>query len=92
VFKISQTLKGHLVTADYAKKHKILEIVWLNCSLDDVTLCPEMRKPFDILVEGLSVPLSGGKRTPVELFVEGIAGWNIDTFGLLKSIPASSMH
>ena len=60
VFELSQTLRQHWVTAEYAEKRKILEIVWLNCTLDDVTLCPQMRKPFDILVEGLSVPLSGG--------------------------------
>jgi len=33
-----------------------------------------MRKPLGILAEGLLVPLSGGKRKPVELFVEGISG------------------
>ena len=41
------------VTADYAAKRRILEIVCLNCSLDDVDLCATMRKPFDLLAKGL---------------------------------------
>jgi hypothetical protein len=28
-------------------------IVFLNCRLDDVTLVPTIRKPFDVLAEGL---------------------------------------
>lgn len=60
VFELSQTLREKWLAADYAVKRRILEIVCLNCTLDDATLCPEMRKPFDVLVEGLSVPLSGG--------------------------------
>lgn len=60
VFELSQTLRRQWLTADYAAKRRILEIVFLNCRLNDVTLCPEMRKPFDVLAEGLSVPLSGG--------------------------------
>jgi hypothetical protein len=60
VFELSQTLRQHWVAAEYAEKRKILEIVWLNCTIDGATLCPTMRKPFDILVEGLLVPLSGG--------------------------------
>lgn len=47
-------------TADYSEKRRILEITWLNCRLDDATLVPVMRKPFDVLVEGLLVPQSGG--------------------------------
>jgi hypothetical protein len=44
----------------------LLEIVCLNCTLDGVTLCPEMRKPFDALVEGRFLKESGegGIRTP----------------------------
>ena len=48
------------VTVDYAAKRRILEIVCLNFRLDDVTLVPEIRKPFDILAEGPSVQLSRG--------------------------------
>ena len=53
VFELSQTLRQQWLTADYAAKRRILEIVFLNCTLDGVTLCPTMRKPFDVLAEGL---------------------------------------
>lgn len=53
VFELSQTLKEKWLTADYATKRRLLEIVCLNSTLDGVTLCPEMRKPFDVLAEGL---------------------------------------
>ncbi len=41
---------------------QILEIVFLNCVLDDVTLVPEWRKPFDALAEGLISKDSRGER------------------------------
>jgi hypothetical protein len=31
----------------------LLDIVCLNCTLDGATLVAEMRKPFDVLAEGL---------------------------------------
>jgi site-specific DNA recombinase len=67
VFELSQSLSERWLTADYAEKRKILEIVWLNCRLVDGSLCPETRKPFDVLAEGLLAKESGGggNRTPV---------------------------
>lgn len=62
VFELSQTLQNKWVTADYATKRRILEIVCLNCRLDGVSLAPTMRKPFDILVEGLDLSKSQGDR------------------------------
>ncbi len=56
VFELSQTLREKWLTSDYAAKRRILEIVCLNCRLDDVTLVPTIRKPFDVLAEGLCVP------------------------------------
>ncbi len=53
VFELSQTLREKWVSADYDKKRRILEIVCLNCTLDGATLCPTIRKPFDVLAEGL---------------------------------------
>ncbi len=53
VFELSQTLRQQWLTADYAAKRRILEIVFLNCCLEDATLVPTMRKPFDVLAEGL---------------------------------------
>ena len=66
VFELSQTLKDQWLTADYVTKRRLLEIVSLNCRLDGVTLYPEMRKPFDVLVEGRFLKTSGegGIRTP----------------------------
>jgi site-specific DNA recombinase len=61
-FELSQSLNDKWLTADYAAKRRILEIVCLNFRLDDVTLCPEWRKPFDILAKGLLVQLSRGER------------------------------
>ena len=60
VFELSQTLTDKWLTADYAAKRRILEIVCLNFCLDDATLVPEIRKPFDVLVEGHFVQSSRG--------------------------------
>ena len=53
VFELSQTLRQQWLTADYAAKRRILEIVFLNCRLEDATLVTTMRKPFDVVAEGL---------------------------------------
>ena len=60
MFELSQTLTEKWLTAEYEEKRQILEIVWLNCRLDGVTLVPTIRKPFDVLAEGPFVPDSGG--------------------------------
>ena len=52
-FELSQNLRAQWVKADYAAKRRILEILCLNFSLDGVSLVPVMRKPFDMLAEGL---------------------------------------
>jgi site-specific DNA recombinase len=62
VFELSQTLRQQWLTADYSAKRRILEIVFLNCRLDDTTLVPTMRKPFDAVAEGLFSNLSRGDR------------------------------
>lgn len=51
-FELSQNLRTKWLTADFAAKRRILEIVCLNLRLDDVSLCATMRKPFDVLTEG----------------------------------------
>lgn len=78
VFELSQTLRQQWLTADYATKRRILEIVFLNCSLNDVTLVPTMRKPFDVLAEGLISKNSRGDKTAIELFLAGIRGWEAE--------------
>jgi len=55
VFELSQSLTERWLAADYSAKRRILEIICLNFRLDGVTLVPQMRKPFDLLVEGLTV-------------------------------------
>ncbi len=60
VFELSQTLKEKWVSANVRTKRQLLEIICLNFSLDGVTLVPAIRKPFDVLTEGLSVSLSRG--------------------------------
>ena len=62
VFELSQTLRQQWLTADYAAKRRLLEIVFLNCRLEDATLVPTMRKPFDVLAEGLLSKNSRGER------------------------------
>jgi len=86
VFELSQTLRRKWLTAEHEEKRQILEIVWLNCRLDDITLVPTIRKAFDVLAEGLLVPDSGGSRTPVELFAGSIATWNLETASMVKSL------
>jgi DNA invertase Pin-like site-specific DNA recombinase len=62
VFELSQTLTEKWVSADVAAKRQLLAIVCLNFSLDGATLSAVMRKPFDVLAEGLSVSYSRGDR------------------------------
>lgn len=52
-FELSQSLMLKWVGADIDAKRRILEILWLNCTLVDATAVPEWRKPFDLLIEGL---------------------------------------
>jgi len=53
VFELSQTLTQKWLRSDVFEKRRILEIVFLNCTLDGVSLRPTIRKPFDVLAEGL---------------------------------------
>lgn len=52
-FELSQNLRGKWLTADYTAKRRILQILCLNFSLEGATLVPTMRKPFNLLAEGL---------------------------------------
>ena len=61
-FELSQDLQAKWFAADVAAKRRILEIVCLNWTLDGVTLVPQMRKPFDVVVEGLQKKDSRGDR------------------------------
>ena len=61
-FELSQSLRSKWIGADFAAKRRILEIFCLNLRLDDVTLYPTMRKPFDVLVERLISAESRGDK------------------------------
>ena len=61
-FELSQTLKDKWVTADYRAKRRILEIVCLNFTLNDASLCPVWRKPFDVLAETTLSEISRAER------------------------------
>lgn len=52
-FELSQTLREKWLTADYRAKRRLLDIVCLNFRLEGVSLVPTIRKPFDVLAEGL---------------------------------------
>jgi site-specific DNA recombinase len=54
-FELPQSLTSRWFTADCAEKRTILEIVYLNLRLVDGSLCPTMRKAFDIVAEGLLI-------------------------------------
>ncbi len=86
VFELSQTLRRQWLTADYAAKRRILEIVFLNCVLDDVTLVPTMRKPFDVLAEGLISEKSRGDKTRLELFQRGVKELQTPEIKLMKGV------
>jgi len=59
-FELSQSLTEKWAKADYQAKRQILEIICLNFSLNGVTLVPTIRKPFDVLAEGLLLGKSRG--------------------------------
>ena len=62
VFELSQRITCKWLTADIPEKRQILEIVFLNCVLDGVTLVATIRKPFDALAEWLISKNSRGDR------------------------------
>lgn len=62
VFELSQCLREKWIAADIPEKRQLLEIVCLNFTLDGAKLVPQMRKPFDVLIEGLLVSPNRGDR------------------------------
>ncbi len=61
-FELSQSLTDKWLTANSTEKRKLVEIVVLNFSLEAESLVPTVRKPFDLLVEGLKVLSSRGDK------------------------------
>lgn len=54
--ELSKRLYSQYVRVDYEKKAKILRFVASNYTLNDLTLYPAYRKPFDTIAKGLSRP------------------------------------
>jgi site-specific DNA recombinase len=59
VFELSQRLREKWLTADFAVKRRLLNLICLNLVLKGASLVIACRKPFNSLVEGLSVSDSG---------------------------------
>jgi len=55
-FELSQLLYPLYVNTNFEKKAKIIKILTSNCSINDLTLYPTYRKPFDTIVKWLSCP------------------------------------
>ena len=70
--KAADIWRGSNTTA----RRQIPDSICLNRQVSDVTLVTAERKPFDFFVERLPLKKSRGDRTPLELFVEGLAGWD----------------
>ncbi len=76
--------------ADFDPKRHLLENVCLNLALDGATLYLERRELFDSLIEGLPLEKSRGDRTPLELFLAGIRGWEAGLQRLFVRLPDDS--
>ena len=61
VFELFQALRDQWLTANFAAKRRTLEIFCFNCQYIVAKLCPKIRKPFEVLVDGLLVSESGGR-------------------------------
>jgi len=52
-FELSQALQQKWDSVDIPEKRQILEVICLNFALVNLTLVPKIRRPFDVLAEGL---------------------------------------
>jgi site-specific DNA recombinase len=84
VFELSQRLKEKWLTTDFAAKRRLLNLICLNFVLKGASLVISCRKPFNSLVEGLSVSLSGEDKTPVELFVAAVTTETLPGLGIVS--------
>jgi site-specific DNA recombinase len=57
-FELSQRMREKWLTAEYAEKRCLLEIVAQDWTLTGATLVPVLRKPFDLLAKGLLLETS----------------------------------
>ena len=63
VLELSQRLRQKRVTSDIAEKRILLEIACLNLTSKNASLEISMRKPFDVIVEGLNLNIGAGSGT-----------------------------
>lgn len=56
VFELAQDLTARWVAAEVATKRLLLDILCLNLVLEDQTLVPTLRRPFDLLAAGILLP------------------------------------
>ncbi len=69
-------------------RREILDVVCLNRTLSDVNLDATMRKPFDVLAEGLEIENSRGDRTAIELFRASLRDWPMSLLRSIKGLAA----
>jgi len=62
VFELSQNFVAQWVKARPEAKRQILDLVCLNLKLNGASLCPTMRKPFDLTAEGLNLAKHRGDK------------------------------
>jgi hypothetical protein len=77
-FELSQSLSEKWLTANFAEKRQMVEIVVLNFSLEGATLVPTINKPFDMLVEGLKVSSSRSSHADVERVPLEFLAWFLE--------------
>ena len=56
VFELAQDLTARWVAAEVPTKRLLLDILCLNLVLEDQTLVPTLRRPFDLLAAGILLP------------------------------------
>ena len=56
-------------------ERRTLDLICLNRTAGDLSLCLTKRKPFDVFAERLNLKNSRDDRTPLELFLAGVTEW-----------------
>ena len=76
--------------ASLVEENPRISAVCLNCRLDDATLVCEIRKPFDVLAEGLISEKSRGDRRWT--FPNDLANERLLALAIAKSFRSQQMH
>ena len=62
-----------------------LRVLLIEQSRQIITLVPTMRKPFNVLSEGILSEKNRDDRTAIELFLREIRGWEVEIRRQLES-------